>query len=179
MPPATPAAAGSGRSELWKRSSHPLARSAKATPCSSFPASAGPVPRSLTRKPTTEPHEAEHSEEAPLSSTGGSGIGPERALEAITPPPRAQRESDPLSELPCERRPGPAEPHRAHRTPSENPPEPLWPYASNGLMTSPAMSVRRKSRPSNRWVRRVCSIPSRWSIVACRSCTFTGSSTML
>ena len=63
--PATPAAAGSGRSELWKRSPHPLARSAKASPCSSFPASAGPVPRSLTRKPTTEPHEADRSDEAP------------------------------------------------------------------------------------------------------------------
>jgi hypothetical protein len=51
-------------------------------------------------------------------NTGGSGIGPERALEAITPSPRAQRESDPLFELPCERRPGPAEPDTKahHRT---------------------------------------------------------------
>ncbi|MEY4691192.1 MAG: hypothetical protein RIT19_1517 [Verrucomicrobiota bacterium] len=48
-------------------------------------------------------------------NTGGSGIGPERALEAIIPSPRAQRESDPLFELPCERRPGPAEPDpKAH-----------------------------------------------------------------
>jgi hypothetical protein len=51
-------------------------------------------------------------------NTGGSGIGPERALEAITPSPRAQRESIPLFELPCERRPGPAEPDTKahHRT---------------------------------------------------------------
>ena len=38
---------------------------------------------------------------------GGSGIGAERALEAIIPSPRAQRESIPLFELPCERRPHP------------------------------------------------------------------------
>ena len=51
-------------------------------------------------------------------NTGGSGIGPERALEAITPTLRAQRESIPLPELPCERRPGPAEPDTKahHRT---------------------------------------------------------------
>lgn len=53
-------------------------------------------------------------------NTGGSGIGAERALEAITPTPRAQRESDPLSELPCERRPGPAEP-KSHTTASSLP----------------------------------------------------------
>ena len=51
-------------------------------------------------------------------NTGGSGIGAERALEAIIPSPRAQRESIPLFELPCERRPGPAEPDTKahHRT---------------------------------------------------------------
>ena len=48
-------------------------------------------------------------------NTGGSGIGAERALEAITPQPRAQRESVPFPELPSERRPGPAEPDtKAH-----------------------------------------------------------------
>jgi len=54
----------------------------------------------------------------PPGNTGGSGIGPERSLEAITPTPRAQRESIPLFELPCERRPGPAEPDTKahHRT---------------------------------------------------------------
>ena len=75
MPQATPAAAGSGRSELWKRSPQPLARSAKATPCPSFPASAGPVPRSLTRKPTTEPHEADHSDEPPSQAPTAAGTG--------------------------------------------------------------------------------------------------------
>ncbi len=42
-------------------------------------------------------------------NTGGSGIGPERALEAINKPPRAQRESVSFFELPCERKSGPAE----------------------------------------------------------------------
>jgi hypothetical protein len=42
---------------------------------------------------------------------GGSGIGPERALEAITLIPRAQRESPCSRELPCKRRTDPAEPH--------------------------------------------------------------------
>ena len=42
-------------------------------------------------------------------STGGSGIGPERAPELSLP--RAQRESRSFSELPCERRSGPAEPN--------------------------------------------------------------------
>jgi hypothetical protein len=41
---------------------------------------------------------------------GGSGIGPERALEAMTLIPRAQRESPTSRELPCERRTDPAEP---------------------------------------------------------------------
>jgi len=37
-------------------------------------------------------------------NTDSSGMGPERALEAIIPAPRAQRESIPLPELPCGRR---------------------------------------------------------------------------
>jgi len=45
-----------------------------------------------------------------FGNIGGSGIGPERALEAINKAPRAQRESRSLPELPCERRSGPAEP---------------------------------------------------------------------
>ena len=56
---------------------------------------------------------------------------------------------------------------------------PLATYANSPLITSPAMSVSRKSRPSKRCVKRVCSIPKRCSIVACKSCTFTGFSTML
>ena len=90
-----------------------------------------------------------------------SGIGPEPALEAINLSPRAQRENPLLrASLRAQDRSRGA-------------------YASNGLMTSPAMSVRRKSRPSKRCVKRVCSMPRRCSIVACRSCTLTGSSTML
>jgi hypothetical protein len=46
MPQAPPAVAGPDRSEHWKRSTPSLARSAKAVPCPSFPASAGRVPRS-------------------------------------------------------------------------------------------------------------------------------------
>ena len=61
--------------------------------------------------------------------SGGSGIGPERALEAITLIPRAQRESPCSRELPCERRTDPAEPppathpHRQTRnaTPTQKP----------------------------------------------------------
>ena len=37
-------------------------------------------------------------------NTDSSGIGTERALEAINTSPRAQRESIPLPELPCGRR---------------------------------------------------------------------------
>ncbi len=65
-----------------------VAHSAKADPLQSFPASAGPVPRS-TIKPQR------------------SGIGPERALEAIKPSPPAPRESRSSPKLPCERRTGP------------------------------------------------------------------------
>gem|GEM_PF-5426433 len=110
-------------------------------------------------------------------NTGGSGSGPERALEAIIPSPRAQREIIPLFELPCERRPGPAEPMPTDL--GRQLVRPRGTYANSPLITSPAMSVRRKSRPSKRCVKRVCSMPKRCSIVACKSCTFTGFSTML
>ena len=98
------------------------------------------------------------SQREPLSTT------PERqrdgsALEAITPSPRAQRESRSSPELPVGRRTHPAEPmptdHTQQRVPS------LGTYANNPLMTSPAMSVSRKSRPSKRCVKRVCSMPNR------------------
>ena len=64
----------------------------------STPPQAGPPPQSL---------------QTPMESLipGGSGIGPERALEAITLIPRAQRESPCSRELPCERRTDAAEPH--------------------------------------------------------------------
>ena len=47
---------------------------------------------------------------APAGNPGGSGTGPEQALEAIHPIPRAQRERRSSFELPCARRSGPAEP---------------------------------------------------------------------
>ena len=49
-----PAAAGSGRSEHWKRSPLSLARSAKAHAPASFPASAGPIPRSPHPRPSPD-----------------------------------------------------------------------------------------------------------------------------
>ena len=123
-----PAKAGSGRSEPWRRSLSPLAQRAKAPPPPSLlserrpgpaeppnthqrkrdraaaslggdhhhpsriarklllprasSASAGPIPRSLQTR------------------TSESGIGPQRALEAITTTTRASRESFSLSEPP-------------------------------------------------------------------------------
>ncbi len=52
-------------------------------------------------------------------------------------------------------------------------------HASSFDTSFPLTSVRRKSRPWNLYVSFSWSIPSRCSIVACRSCTSTGSSTML
>ena len=51
--------------------------------------------------------------------------------------------------------------------------------ASTFLTTLPWTSVRRKSRPWNLYVSRLWSMPSRCSIVACRSLTWTGLSTAL
>ena len=90
-----------------------------------------------------------------------SGMGPKPALEAINPSLAHSAKAEPPPSFP------------AAQDPSRGA------YASKGLISSPAMSVRRKSRPSKRWVKRVCSMPSRCSIVACKSCTFTGFSTML
>ena len=52
-------------------------------------------------------------------------------------------------------------------------------YASSFVTTSPWTSVRRKSRPWKRYVSFVWSKPSRCRIVACRSWTWTWSSTAL
>ena len=125
---------------LERRHPDPPSRdSAKAPPVPTFPASAGPIPRSLTAtqphrdsatiaRPATQPApknlnpSAKRKPKRPIpkdqqiathhARTGGSGIGPERALEAITLTPRAQRESSSCPNVPCERRPDPAEPHR-------------------------------------------------------------------
>jgi len=50
-PKRLPAAAGRGRSEHWKRTTNPLAQSAKSDLPQSFPASAGPGPRSPVEAP--------------------------------------------------------------------------------------------------------------------------------
>src|SRR5262245_58131795 len=49
--------------------------------------------------------------------------------------------------------------------------------ARSSRTTRPCTSVRRKSRPSKRYVSRSWSRPSRCRMVACRSCTWTRSST--
>ena len=77
-----PAAAGSGRSEPWRRSPSPLAQRAKASPL-------------------PEPHQrAEDRSRVAPKYAKRSGIGLERALEAITKKPRAQRESSSSPESP-------------------------------------------------------------------------------
>src|SRR5262249_9566810 len=50
-------------------------------------------------------------------------------------------------------------------------------HASSLATSSPSTSVRRKSRPWKRYVSRLWSSPSRYRIVACRSWTWTRSST--
>ena len=74
-----------------------VAHSAKADPPQSFPASAGPVPRS-TIKPQR------------------SGIGPERALEAIKPSIAHSAKADPLQSFPASAGPVPRSPHNSPLT---------------------------------------------------------------
>jgi len=69
-----PSGAVSGRSEPWRRTPSPLAQSAKDHP---------------SLEPTQRP-EARYRGAHPKSER--SGVGPERALEANTQPPRAKRE---------------------------------------------------------------------------------------
>ena len=59
------------------------------------------------RRPLIAEHQTANLQSLP-GITDGSGIGPERALEAINKTPRAQRESGASFELPCERRSGSA-----------------------------------------------------------------------
>ena len=68
---------------------------------------------------------------------GGSGTRPERALEAINTFPRAQRESRSLSELPCERRSGPAEPSPGMPKRPEPPPEQELPVPRHSIAKKP------------------------------------------
>ena len=115
----TPGGSGIGPERaLERRHPDPPSRdSAKAPPVPTFPASAGPIPRSLTAtqphrdsatiaRPATQPApknlnpSAKRKPKRPIpkdqqiathhARTGGSGIGPERALERPHPaPPRA------------------------------------------------------------------------------------------
>jgi hypothetical protein len=66
MPQAPPAEAGPDRSRQWKRSTPSLARSAKAVPCPSFPASAGRVPRSPAPGRRNCPRDPRESLSAPF-----------------------------------------------------------------------------------------------------------------
>jgi hypothetical protein len=118
-PPTRPAPAGSVRSEPWKRTPKPLAHSAKARPSQSFlsdrrtdpaehpirpaerdrsAASLGSDhqnPSRTARKPVLP--RASSASEGPIPRSTPyaqrSGIGPQRALKAITKAPRATRES--------------------------------------------------------------------------------------
>jgi hypothetical protein len=97
--------AGWGRSELWKRTTELWARSAKAEPselpCERRTHPAEPHPRlKTTISPNITP------------TPSGSGIGPERALEAITQPLAQQRESSSSPKPTCESRTDPAERRR-------------------------------------------------------------------
>ena len=101
--------AGSGRSKPWRRSPKPLAHSAKAQPVPTFPASAGPFPRSAQIRPAGRDRSA--------ASLGSDHQNPQRAARkpllsrassaSAGPFPRsapyAQRSGI------CERRPDPAE----------------------------------------------------------------------
>jgi hypothetical protein len=124
--PHTPSGAGSVRSEPWKRTPKSLAHSAKTPPPPSFLSER----RTDPAEPPTRPAERDRSAASlgseqqnpsrtarkPLlprasSATAGpiprstpyaqrSGIGPQRALEANSKNPRAQRESPSSPELP-------------------------------------------------------------------------------
>jgi len=84
---------------------------------STLPSSLSPALRSLSLTSTNEQEQPVPKDTLPLKIPSGSGTVPERALKANTPPPRAQRESNPSPEPSCERRHGPAEPHRKHSQP--------------------------------------------------------------
>jgi hypothetical protein len=127
---ATRAAAGSGRSEPWRRTNpFPRAAARKLILPRASSASAGPVPRSTPTTTPIHPHPLMDRGRTPGQETrptrdllrgkpSGSGIGPERALEANKPiPSRGSAKADPSQSLLSERRPGPAErPKHAQRS---------------------------------------------------------------
>ncbi len=141
----TPSGAGSGRSKPWKRSPNPLAHSAKAPSFPELPqraqdrfrgapqirpaerdqagASLGSDHQSPSRKARKlHPPPSFLSERRPDPAerpkyAKRSGIGPERALKAITKSPRAQRESSILPRA-SSASVGPI-PRSAHKAPLE------------------------------------------------------------
>ena len=115
------AAAGSGRSEHRNVDIRiPVARQRESptgpnVPCERRTDPAEPYRRHRLGKlfqPTESPRMGLSSGEVAEEVTGGSGPGAERALEANNQSPRAKREVRSSPELPCERRPRPAEPRR-------------------------------------------------------------------
>jgi len=149
------AAAGWVRSPRWKRSAQYLPHSAKADPPPSFLSGAGPIPNQKY-------------------ASGAGWVRSPRWKRSPSPLVHSAKAEPPPSFL-AGAGPIPRSPNRPHTAASPS----LATYANSPLITSPAMSVSRKSRPSKRCVKRVCSMPKRCSIVACKSCTFTGFSTML
>ena len=132
------AVAGEVRSEHWKRTTSTSGAKRQSSSSQSFPASAGPLPRSPHRHPTTDSHKIIHPKKGPeIVRSGtfcvdmrdrplcGSGRGPERALEANNLHLWRKAPKLILPELPCERRTTPAEPppRPSHSFPQNHPPK--------------------------------------------------------
>jgi hypothetical protein len=92
----------------------------KPTPRAKRESSSFPEPSCERRNGSAEPPQGRQGRtecpllckcEGPTPPRSGSGIGPERALKAIKPIPRAKRESPSFPEPSCERRNGSAEPY--------------------------------------------------------------------
>ncbi len=158
--PLTPSGAGSVRSEPWKRSPT-IPRAQRESPIlpRASSASVGPIPRS-----------------APYAQR--SGIGPQRALEAITKIPSAQRESPSSPELPqraqdrsrgahhlrqAERDRSAASLGSDHQSPSRNARKPNPPRASSarvGPIPRSAPYAQRSGIGPQRALEAITKIPS-------------------
>ena len=78
-------------------------------------------------------------------SPSGSGIGPERALEAIKPfSSRNSAKASSFPELPCERRTDPAEPPSRHRPLA---PAPALCHRKTGVLTFPTSAAPTRRAP--------------------------------
>jgi len=81
-----------------------------------------------------------------LNQPSGSGIGPERALEAIKPlSSRNSAKASSYPELPCERRTDPAEPPARHRPLA---PAPALCHRKTGVPTFPASAAPTRGAPT-------------------------------